>query len=102
MHAFDDKGGFSKTEWQMYWDELLRVLKPGGKAFIGPFDNLRGHEAGIMLDILRNMRNEGLIADFVVEGEEEIENDSQRYRGPDYVKLVKPQLAQPQDLAKAA
>lgn len=86
MHPFVELGGFTDREWELWWGELLRVLKPGGRAYIGPFDTLSEYETGIMKRKLDEMEAQGLLRKTV--HEPELERD-ESWRGPDFVMIEK-------------
>lgn len=89
MHPFQEKGGLTENEWQMWWREIVDVLKPEGKAFIGPFDTLSEHETWRMRKELENLKVAGIIANYIIEEADEYETGSAAYRGPDYVIVTK-------------
>lgn len=87
MHPFDELGGFTEREWKLWWEELLRVLKPGGKAYVGPFDRLSEHETWLMKQKLREMQEQGLLHFNVAENKQE---NRAPWIGPDYVVIERP------------
>lgn len=87
MHPFDELGGFTERQWELWWGELVRVLKPGGKAYIGPFDLLSEHETWVMKRKLIEMQQQGLLSFIIAERKEE---KGAPWVGPDYVIIKKP------------
>ena len=83
MHPFDELIGFSQEQWRMWWTEIIRVLKPGGSAYIGPFDRLNEHETFMMKKILARMQGEGILAYRIQETEDN------PLQGPKYVYVKK-------------